>query len=87
MAADLHGGVLAGRDPARFALQVVAIPEVTPTPIRGVRVPFTGSLEQLREDVVRTREIGAAELIFQIDLGDEPGQVLAAMDRTRALCA
>lgn len=76
----------AGRDPARFALQVVAIPEISRAPVGGARAPFVGSLEQLREDVARTRALGAAELIFQIDLGDEPDQVLAAMDRVRALC-
>jgi probable F420-dependent oxidoreductase len=75
----------AGRDPAGFRLQVVAIPEETRVPIAGERAPFAGSFEQLREDVERTREIGAAALIFQIDLGDEPDAVLAAMDRMRAL--
>jgi probable F420-dependent oxidoreductase len=75
----------AGRDPAKFRLQVVAIPEVTTSPVAGERTPFVGSLEQLREDVARTRELGAAELIFQIDLGDEPDQVVAAMDRVWAL--
>ncbi|MEW6272713.1 MAG: LLM class flavin-dependent oxidoreductase [Thermodesulfobacteriota bacterium] len=75
----------AGRDPAAFHLQVVAIPEVTPAPLGGERAPFAGSLEQLRDDVARTREVGAAALIFQIELGGEPDAVLAAMDRVRAL--
>jgi Luciferase-like monooxygenase len=59
---------------------------VAPRSPSGARAPFVGSLEQLREDVARTRAFGAAELIFQIDLGAEPDQVLAAMDRMRALC-
>lgn len=75
----------AGRDASEFQLQVVAIPEITPSARAGTRPPFVGSLEQLREDVARTREAGATELIFQIELGDSPDRVLAAMDQLRSL--
>lgn len=77
----------AGRDPARFALQVVAIPEITASPLGPDRAPFSGTPEQLRDDVVRTRALGAEGLIFQIELGGAPDEIAAAMDRVRALAA
>ena len=77
----------AGRDPARFALQVVAIPEITASPLGADRAPFAGSLEQLRDDVARTRALGAAGLIFQIELGGTADEIVAAMDAVRALSA
>lgn len=76
----------AGRDPGQFSLQVVAIPEITRDPIKSADRPaFVGSLEQLAEDVHQTRALGAAALIFQIELGQEPDEVLASMDQMRTL--
>ena len=77
----------AGRDPKQTKLEIVAIPEISPAPLSGTRGPFCGSLEQVREDVARTRELGADELIFQVELGDPAAEIRAGMARLRSLVA
>ncbi len=57
-----------GRDPSRLLLNVVATVALTPQPISGKRMFFTGSIEQVREDVLRARELGTTELILELDL-------------------
>jgi hypothetical protein len=43
-----------GRDPQALALEIVAIPRITASPLGSGRPPFSGSLEQLEEDAART---------------------------------
>ena len=73
----------AGRDPFTLALIVRANVEIHDTPVEKDRVDFTGSLEQIGEDIKATRKLGAAELILdaQFSPGVETGEdVVARME-------
>jgi probable F420-dependent oxidoreductase len=61
----------AGRDPATIELLVRANVELFDRPLRDDRMVFTGTLEQVAEDVAATRAIGATELMF--DATFDPG--------------
>jgi alkanesulfonate monooxygenase SsuD/methylene tetrahydromethanopterin reductase-like flavin-dependent oxidoreductase (luciferase family) len=61
----------AGRDPSALELIVRANVEIHNTPIQKDRVDFTGSLEQIAEDVTTARKLGAAEIV--IDAQFSPG--------------
>jgi probable F420-dependent oxidoreductase len=54
----------AGRDPSALALIVVANVEIHRTPIQKERVDFTGTLEQIADDVKAAQKLGAAEIVF-----------------------
>lgn len=54
----------AGRDPASLALIVRANLEITQKPMGKDRFIFSGTAEQVKEDVAAVREIGAHELFF-----------------------
>jgi probable F420-dependent oxidoreductase len=56
----------AGRDPSALALIVRANIEIHNTPIRKDRVDFTGTLEQIAEDIKTTEKLGAAEIVFDV---------------------
>jgi probable F420-dependent oxidoreductase len=56
----------AGRDPSKLAMVVRANLHVTEKPLGGDRPVFVGSFEQIKEDVTRSREIGAHEVIFDV---------------------
>ena len=49
------------------------------------RLFFTGSIEQIREDIARARALGTTELIVELDLAPGIDELLATMDRLRAL--
>jgi probable F420-dependent oxidoreductase len=73
----------AGRDPFTLALIVRANVEIHDTPVEKDRVDFTGSPEQIGEDIKATRKLGAAELILdtQFSPGVETGEdVIAWME-------
>jgi hypothetical protein len=61
----------AGRDPSVLELIVRANVEIHNTPIENDRVDFSGTLEQIAEDVVTTQRLRAAE--FVIDAQFSPG--------------
>ena len=61
----------AGREPSRLELIVRANIEIHNTPIEKDRVDFTGTLEQIAEDVTTARKVGAAEIV--IDVQFSPG--------------
>ena len=61
----------AGRDPSGLELIVRANVEVHNTFIEKDRIDFTGSLEQIAEDVTTARQVGAAEIV--IDAQFSPG--------------
>jgi probable F420-dependent oxidoreductase len=61
----------AGRDASTLELIVRANVEIHTTPIEKDRVDFTGSLEQIAEDVATARKLGAAEIT--IDAQFSPG--------------
>jgi len=78
----------AGRDPSSLALIVRANVEITEKPLGNERAIFAGTLEQINEDVIACRDIGAHELFF--DLTFSPGvdtleQWLARMEQLRKL--
>ena len=55
-----------GRDPVKLELIVRANVELSCTPIEKDRADFTGTLEQIAKDVAATRQLGAAELLFDV---------------------
>jgi probable F420-dependent oxidoreductase len=61
----------AGRDPDAIELIVRANLHTTDQPIEKDRFVFTGTLEQIAEDVAATRDMGAAELTFDVTF--DPG--------------
>ena len=54
----------AGRDPAEVDVVVRANVVVTDEPLGDERFMFLGSLDQIKSDIVATRELGATELHF-----------------------
>jgi probable F420-dependent oxidoreductase len=70
----------AGRDPQALALEVVAIPQITASPLGSGRAPFSGSTEQIKEDAARAKALGATELILQIELDEPTASLLALME-------
>jgi probable F420-dependent oxidoreductase len=77
MMAGLQAMALAhGRAPEDLAVVVRANLYLTEQPIAGERSIFTGSQEQIAEDVAGTRALGATELFF--DLTYSPG--IATLD-------
>jgi probable F420-dependent oxidoreductase len=61
----------AGRDPSALELIVRANVEIHNAPIQKGRADFTGTLEQIAEDVTTARKLGAAEIA--IDAQFSPG--------------
>jgi probable F420-dependent oxidoreductase len=60
-----------GRDPSALELLVRANVEIHNTSVQKDRVDFTGTLEQIAEDVRTTQELGAAEIV--LDAQFSPG--------------
>ena len=61
----------AGRDPSVLELMIRANVEISDAPIQKDRVDFTGTLEQIAEDVKATQKLGAAEIV--LDAQFSPG--------------
>jgi len=53
-----------GRDPSSLAMIVRANLKITEKPLGKARVIFSGTLDQIKEDIGSTRQIGANELFF-----------------------
>jgi probable F420-dependent oxidoreductase len=73
----------AGRDPSTLALIVRANVEIHDTPVKKDRVDFTGTLEQIGDDIKAAQKLGAAELVLdaQFSPGVETGEdVIARME-------
>jgi probable F420-dependent oxidoreductase len=71
----------AGRDPSSLELVVRANLEITEKPIADKRSIFTGTIDQIKEDIAGCRNIGAHELFF--DPTFSPGA--QSLDRWLAL--
>ena len=56
----------AGRDPSAIELIVRANVEIHSRPIQKERIDFTGTLEQIAEDVKATQKLGAAEIVLDV---------------------
>ena len=54
----------AGRDPSALELIVRANVEIHNSPIQKDRVDFTGTLDQIAEDVKTTQKLLATEIVF-----------------------
>ncbi len=54
----------AGRDPASLRLLVRAHPDITEKPLGKDRWAFAGTLDQIKEDISRCRELAVEELFF-----------------------
>jgi hypothetical protein len=54
----------AGRDPSSLAMVVRANLELADQPLGKERMIFSGTFEQIKEDVAACREIGADEVFF-----------------------
>jgi hypothetical protein len=69
-----------GRDPSVIELIVGAGIEIHNTPIQKDRIDFTGTLEQIAEDVTTARKLGAAEIVIsaQFSPGVETAKDLVA---------
>jgi alkanesulfonate monooxygenase SsuD/methylene tetrahydromethanopterin reductase-like flavin-dependent oxidoreductase (luciferase family) len=55
-----------GRDPEKLDLLVRANLEISDSPIDNERADFTGTLEQIKGDITATRELGATDLLFDV---------------------
>lgn len=78
----------AGRDPATLEVIVRANVRVTPKAITGQRWVFSGSLEQIKEDVGRVRELGVSEVFFDPSFSPDglaPETYFQTMERLRPL--
>lgn len=56
----------AGRKPDSFELLVRGNLEITESPVTKDRIDFTGTLEQIAEDIQTTKNLGAAELAIDV---------------------
>ena len=68
---EMFGGIQAmakeaGRDPSKLELIVRGNCELSDTPISGERAEFTGTIEQVGADIATAREIGAHELVLDV---------------------
>jgi probable F420-dependent oxidoreductase len=61
----------AGRDPEKLELIVRGNMAITNSPIEKDRADFTGTLDQIGEDIAASRKIGAAELILEAQFSPE----------------
>lgn len=78
----------AGRDPAALEVVVRANVHITPQAQGGKRWIFSGSFEQVKEDVDRVRDLGVNEVFFDPTYspdGQTPEAFLACMERLRRL--
>lgn len=60
------GAAAAGRDPRALELIVRAAPTFSDAALGPTRAPFTGSWRQIADDVAHTRDLGAHELIIDL---------------------
>ena len=76
----------AGRDPASLAMMVRANLHITDKPLGKDRAVFTGTLEQIKEDVAECKRIGAREVAFDVTFQAKSlDQWLGLMEQLRKL--
>jgi probable F420-dependent oxidoreductase len=76
----------AGRDPSSLVMVVRANLEITDKPLGDKRMIFTGTIEQIEEDIAGCKRIGAHELFFDPTfLAQSLEEWLALMERFRKL--
>ncbi len=78
----------AGRDPKALAMMVRANVLFTDAPLGSDRGVYTGTPDQIRADIAATREIGATELLFDVQFSpgvDTTKAFLAKLEQLRTL--
>ena len=58
--------------------------QINDTPIQKDRIDFTGTLEQIAEDVKTTQKLGAAEIAFDVQFSpgvETAGDIVARMEQ------
>jgi probable F420-dependent oxidoreductase len=76
----------AGRDPGALAMIVRANLEITDKPLGDKRMIFTGTIEQIKEDIAECKRIGANELLFDPTFQTQSlDEWLALMEQLRKL--
>ncbi len=74
----------AGRDPGSLELLVRANVEFSERTQGGERVDFTGTLDQIVSDVAATQQLGAAEIVFDVQFSpgvDTVDDIIARMEQ------
>ena len=87
-AAIKQGAAEAGRDPSDLKLIVGANVAFHPAPLGDDRPIFAGSAEQIEEDIVATRKLGADKLIFNVLFSPDVGStedLLSHMEQLQAM--
>ena len=87
-AAIKQGAAEAGRDPSSLKLIATANVEFHPAPLGEDRPLFAGSAEQIEEDILATRQLGAEELIFNALFSpdvDSTEDLLLRMEQLRTM--
>jgi len=74
-----------GRDPASLELLVRANLMFTDAPIAANRPDFTGTLEQMAEDIAAARKLGAAEIVFDVQFSEDVRSVDDMVAKLEAL--
>lgn len=74
----------AGRDPQALEIIVGANIEITEKPLGAARAIFTGSEDQVRDDIEAVKKIGASEIFFVIFHEESIKDLVAMMERFRS---
>ena len=86
-AAIKQGAAEAGRDPSDLKLIVGANVAFHPAPLGDDRPIFAGSAEQIEEDIVATRKLGADKLIFNVLFSSDVGSTEDLLSHMEQLLA
>lgn len=74
----------AGRDPSRLEIVFGSIVHISSKPLGKDRSMLTGSIDQIKEDINRVRELGVNELLFMaIDNKETIDNYLSIMTELR----
>ena len=77
----------AGRDPTSLELIVRANLYLSPTRLGDGRYVFTGSLDEIAQDIDAVRGLSAAELIFELNFSPDSRTVAGLFERVERLFA
>ncbi len=75
----------AGRDPASLELIVRGNVAFSSTPAADPRADFSGTLEQIAQDVVATKNMGASELVLDVQFSSGVGTVEDILEKMEEL--
>ena len=78
----------AGRNPAALELIIRGNVKISDAAIQKDRVDFSGSLEQIAEDLAAARRLGAAEILIDVQFSpaiDSAEAMVARMEQFREI--